>query len=317
MKIPVSIVSGFLGAGKTTLIRQFLQQDSGAHKTWIIENDFGEIGLDAAILKGKGATIRELTNGCICCTLAGDFETSLRSILLEHDVEQIIIEPSGVALLSDIIKACTSPDLKGLLRLASAVTVVDARQCELYLRNFGEFYRDQLRYSDRIFLTHADQIETLYGAIDAIQWENNHAWIYEESADRLHLPSLLFPDEVNPSQCEGGCPQAVTAGEALAGHSHDHAHAQHDHTGPFTELTLTAVTPLPMAVWEKKVRRLIATCGSQLLRLKGVVPAAEGNVEFQFAGQTLFFQVTTLAAAGIMLIGTSLDEATIRRIWED
>ncbi|EHM42659.1 GTP-binding protein [Anaeroglobus geminatus] len=157
--IPVYIVSGFLGSGKTTFIQHLLGQMRDTGKVMVIENDFGEVSFDSALLKKQGIRFEELASGCICCTLAGDFKKSLHKVLQEASTDCIIIEPSGVAKLSDIIAVCQDKELTGAIRLVRAVTVVDAQAGYMYAENFGEFFIDQIRCGQDIFLSHAGENE--------------------------------------------------------------------------------------------------------------------------------------------------------------
>ncbi len=136
----IDIISGFLGAGKTTLIKKLLKESLKDEKVVLIENEFGEIGIDGGFLKEAGIDIKEMNSGCICCTLVGDFGTSLNEVLETYHPERIIIEPSGVGKLSDVMKAVENLETKEEIMLNSRVAVVDAGKCKLYTKNFGEFF---------------------------------------------------------------------------------------------------------------------------------------------------------------------------------
>lgn len=139
MAIPVYIVSGFLGSGKTTFIQTWISQMENSRHVMVIENDFGEVGFDSALLQKQGIRFEELASGCICCTLVGDFKKSLHKVLQNADTDCIIIEPSGVAKLSDIIAVCKDVEKSGAIALAEPITIVDGRQGYMYVENFGEF----------------------------------------------------------------------------------------------------------------------------------------------------------------------------------
>ena len=154
----IDIVSGFLGAGKTTLIKKLLKEALAGTKVVLIENEFGEIGIDGGFLKESGIEIREMNAGCICCSLVGDFGTSLREVMETYAPERILIEPSGVGKLSDVMRAINDASEHTQMHLNSAVAVVDAAKCKVYLKNFGEFFDNQIAYAGTIILSRTDKI---------------------------------------------------------------------------------------------------------------------------------------------------------------
>lgn len=182
--IKIDIISGFLGAGKTTLIKKLLKETLGNEQVVLIENEFGEIGIDGGFLKEAGIEIREMNSGCICCSLVGDFDVSLREVMTAYAPERILIEPSGVGKLSDVIKAVenvttgqVSPSAGAVLN--SAVTVVDAAKCRMYLKNFGEFFIDQISWAGTIILSRTDKIseDKLVNCVEMLRKYNQRAVI--------------------------------------------------------------------------------------------------------------------------------------------
>ena len=157
MVAEIVIVSGFLGAGKTTLIQQWLDKGVFSGKTAIIENDFGGAGVDAALLRSGDVTVTELSEGCICCSLAGDFVRALEELTAQYAPDTILIEPSGVGMLSDVRRACSHPRIAPLARVRCAVTIVDIRRMSRYQASFGVFYEDQIRRADAIVLSRVEQ----------------------------------------------------------------------------------------------------------------------------------------------------------------
>ena len=155
-KVKVDIFSGFLGAGKTTLIRKLIKE-AYDEKLVLIENEFGEIGIDGGFLKDTGVQINEMNSGCICCTLVGDFKTALKQVIDQYKPERILIEPSGVGKLSDVIIAVQDAGIEEL-ELNGFTTVVDAKLCKMYMANFGEFYENQIEHASSIILSHTDGI---------------------------------------------------------------------------------------------------------------------------------------------------------------
>lgn len=160
MGTKVDIISGFLGAGKTTLIRKLLEQKLSGERIAIVENEFGEVGIDGNILKNKGIEIKEINSGCICCTLAGDFGKALKEVIAQYSPDRIIIEPSGVAKLSDVLKACNAAELKELVVLNMVITVVDVLKYQMYVLNFGEFFENQIKSAKTIILSRTQKADS-------------------------------------------------------------------------------------------------------------------------------------------------------------
>ena len=175
--IKIDVISGFLGAGKTTLIKKLFQSRIKDEKVVLIENEFGEIGVDGAFLKDSGVQIKEINSGCICCSLVGDFSSSMKEIVEKFNPDRIIIEPSGVGKLSDIIKAIEK--VEEPLKINIVATVVDGGKCKMYFKNFGEFYDDQIKQANTIIVSKTDKLteEKTLAAVDLIKSLNPHATI--------------------------------------------------------------------------------------------------------------------------------------------
>ena len=175
----IDVVSGFLGAGKTTLIKKLLKEALADQQVVLIENEFGEIGIDGGFLKDAGIEIKEMNSGCICCSLVGDFGTSLKEVLSKYKPDRILIEPSGVGKLSDIVKAIKSADLGDDVVLNSAVVVIDASKTKMYVKNFGEFYVNQVEHAGTIILSRTDKMsdEKLKEAVNILREHNQTATI--------------------------------------------------------------------------------------------------------------------------------------------
>ena len=157
--VKIDIVSGFLGAGKTTLIKKLLKDAFQGEQVVLIENEFGEIGIDGGFLKEAGIQIREMNSGCICCSLVGDFGASLKEVVEKYHPDRILIEPSGVGKLSDVIKAVQGVEKEVDITLNSYTTVVDAKKCKMYMRNFGEFFNNQVEYAGAIIMSRTDIVD--------------------------------------------------------------------------------------------------------------------------------------------------------------
>ncbi len=183
----VEIISGFLGAGKTTWIKKLLSEETTKKKIMLVENEFGQIGVDSGFLQETGVKITELNSGCICCTLVGDFIGALEKAVKEYQPELILIEPSGVGKLSDIIKAVKHTDKQANIKLSGSITVVDAKKAKLYLRNFAEFFKNQISYANVIILSHTDKLgnEELTEVMTLIKTLNTHANIVTTSWDSI------------------------------------------------------------------------------------------------------------------------------------
>ncbi|MBE5960183.1 MAG: GTP-binding protein [Lachnospiraceae bacterium] len=168
MAIEAYVISGFLGAGKTTLIQRMIKEVFQDRKIAIIENDFGETSMDAAILRSKSVQVRELSSGCICCSLSGNFVEAMYQVIRDYLPDCILIEPSGVGKLSDVIRACNHPKIMSLLNRIKAITVVDVTTLQKYCKNYGEFFIDQLRYADTIWLSHMEKSNLMISQIQGI-----------------------------------------------------------------------------------------------------------------------------------------------------
>ena len=189
----IDIISGFLGAGKTTLIKKLLKEVLADCKVVLIENEFGEIGIDGGFLNESGIEIKEMNSGCICCSLVGDFGTSLREVIKNYAPERILIEPSGVGKLSDVINACENVAADTQVEVNSAVAVVDASKCKLYIKNFGEFFCNQIAYAGTVILSRTANMsqEKLALCVDMIREYNKEATIITTPWDELQGVDIL------------------------------------------------------------------------------------------------------------------------------
>ena len=232
----IDVVSGFLGAGKTTLIKKLLKEALDGSKTVLIENEFGEIGIDGGFLKESGIEIKEMNSGCICCSLVGDFGTSLKEVISTYAPERILIEPSGVGKLSDVLKAVENVAGDLDVEINSAVAVVDASKCKMYMKNFGEFFSNQIEYAGTIILSRTDKVDQakLNACVEMIREHNDKATIITtplaqldgkevlgtiEGADKLEDMMKEMLEHIHDDHDEDEC----------CGHDHDHEHHHHDH----------------------------------------------------------------------------------------
>ena len=221
----IDIVSGFLGAGKTTLIKKLLNEALKDSKVVLIENEFGEIGIDGGFLKDAGIEIKEMNSGCICCSLVGDFGTSLKEVMKTYQPERILIEPSGVGKLSDVMKAVQDVIDEHEVVLNSAVAVVDASKCKMYIKNFGEFFINQIEHAGTIILSRTGNIseDKLKKAVELIREHNTKATIITTPWDELDGKDIL-------ATIEGAADlEAELMAELKEQREHDHEHHHHDH----------------------------------------------------------------------------------------
>lgn len=236
MKIKVDIISGFLGAGKTTLIKKLLEEKLHSEKLVIIENEFGEMGIDGSILKKSNVEVKEINSGCICCTLVGDFGKAIEEVVKKYKPDRIIIEPSGVGKLSDVIKACETPQLKDLLTINMLIAVVDVLKYQIYISNFGEFFENQIKNAKTVILSRTQKvdskkIESVFNSVRKLNnnsniittpWESIDAdliiGVAEESASLLSVQQIKSAKKLavkgyaHPKECQCGC-------------NHDHLHS--------------------------------------------------------------------------------------------
>lgn len=227
----IDIISGFLGAGKTTLIQKLLKEALKGEKVVLIENEFGEIGIDGGFLKDAGIEVTEMNSGCICCSLVGDFGSALKEVVTQYNPDRIIIEPSGVGKLSDVIKAVqgVAEDVK--LDLNSFVTVADAKKCKMYIKNFGEFYNNQVEYAGSIILSRTGDVteDKLNESVALLREHNEKAAIITTPWDQLSGEQILKVMEDGNDMIKELLEEEEICPVCGGHHDHDHEHHDHDH----------------------------------------------------------------------------------------
>ena len=228
----IDIISGFLGAGKTTLIKKLLKEVLADSKVVLIENEFGEIGIDGGFLKDAGIEIKEMNSGCICCSLVGDFGASLREVLDTYTPERILIEPSGVGKLSDVMKAVQDAMADREVELNSAVAVVDACKCRMYIKNFGEFFVNQIEHAGTVILSRTDKLseDKLTACVELIREHNAKATIITTPWEALEGKDILETIE-GARDLEAELMQEVMAQDGGHEHGPDCTCGCHDHEG--------------------------------------------------------------------------------------
>ena len=296
MATKIDIISGFLGAGKTTLIKKLLKEAYADEQVVLIENEFGEIGIDGGFLKEAGIQIREMNSGCICCSLVGDFGTSLKEVVDKYHPDRILIEPSGVGKLSDVIKAVQGVQGDVDIVLNSYTTVVDAKKCKMYMRNFGEFFNNQVEYAGAIIMSRTDIIDEKKAqqAMELLRGINAKAAIITTPIEKLDGKKILEVMEKPVSleeelmSEEEVCPECGHVHEHGEHHHHDHDHEEcgcghdHHHHHHADEVSQAGAVRQLRNTQEKILKKILETLSETeeygiILRAKGMLPAEDGT----------------------------------------
>lgn len=296
----VDIISGFLGAGKTTLIKKLLAEALKGEQVVLIENEFGEIGIDGGFLKDSGINITEMNSGCICCSLVGDFGTALRDVIRKFHPDRIIIEPSGVGKLSDVCRAVQNVAKDAPIEINSLVAVADAGKCKMYMKNFGEFYNNQIESANTIILSRTQNIsqEKLEACVALIREHNKDAALIttpwddltgRQLLDAMEKPvapeDMIFAEEEDEDEC--GCDHDHDHEEHDHEHHHDHEehdhHHHHHHHGHDADDVFTSWgRETPRKYTKEEVENILRTLSETkdygtILRAKGMLPAQDGT----------------------------------------
>ncbi len=254
----IDIISGFLGAGKTTFIKKLLEEAIAGEQVVLIENEFGEIGIDGGFLKNSGIEIREMNSGCICCSLVGDFGASLAEVLKTYKPDRVIIEPSGVGKLSDVMKAVRDVSADMDVILNSAVTIVDAAKCKMYMKNFGEFFNNQIENAGTIVLSRTDVADEkkVEAAAAMIREHNAKASIVTTPCAQLTGPQLLEIIEKPDTMMEDLLKEVEASHHDHEHHHHEHEHEcgcghdhehHHEHMSAAVATTMNIITSMTMS----------------------------------------------------------------------
>ena len=314
----IDIFSGFLGAGKTTLIKKLIKEAYSGENLVLIENEFGEIGIDGGFLKEAGIEIREMNSGCICCSLVGDFDASLKEVLTRFKPDRILIEPSGVGKLSDVISA-VSGVLSDEVVLNSATAVVDAVKCKMYMKNFGEFFGNQIEHADCIVLSRTDLADDakISAATELIRSKNKKATLITTPIENLSGVDILQAMEQSETidalkcelehehhhhhhdeHCDCGC--------------HDHHHADEVFTSWGKETSLTFTT--------QQIKAILTAMDEgeygSVLRAKGYVKGEDGWIYFDYVPSQADIRSGSAAVIGrVCVIGADINEAALNNLF--
>lgn len=305
MAADLFIISGFLGAGKTTLIKKLITEGFRNENIVIIENDFGDASVDAALLRTPNIEVRELSSGCICCSLSGDFVRALLDVLKRFKPSKILIEPSGVSKVSDIIKSCSDPRVRRLATLKSAITVVDAKRCKKHLNNFGEFFEDQIKNADVVLLSHTEA-----SPADARDARSLVKSLNERSAVIAVPWHQLTPEQIlNP---EASLPPVLhTCDRQDSGKKSCH----HSANEVFETITIKAQHKYSVNDLKKRVEKMELHENGTILRVKGIVPGINGYINLQYVPGETVLTSTTVTGNDVCIIGRNLDRNRLMRIF--
>lgn len=331
----IDIISGFLGAGKTTLIKKLLQEALQGQKVVLIENEFGEIGIDGGFLKEAGIQITEMNSGCICCSLVGDFGKALEEVIETYHPDRIIIEPSGVGKLSDVIRAVQGVAEHEPVLLNSFVTVADAMKCKMYAKNFGEFFLNQIEHAGAILLSRTQNVkaEKLDQCVALLRGHNKDARIVTTPWDELTGAQLLDVMEASHSLAEELLEQVEHEhaehghhhhghGETCGCHDHGHEHHHHHdgacacgHDHHADEVFQSWGVETPKKFTEEELSGCLTALGDialgTVLRAKGIVPCADGGwLHFDYVpGMPEIRRGAADYTGRLCVIGAELDES--------
>jgi G3E family GTPase len=305
MTAEIYVISGFLGAGKTTLIQKLLKEAFKNEKIVLIENDFGDISVDAALLKTSGIEVKEINSGCICCSLSGDFVNALKELTDRYQPDKIIIEPSGVGKLSDIVKACSDQRIQPYAKISRKITVADVKRCQIYLDNFGEFYEDQIKNADVILLSRIDKFpDKVDEAMRLIKSLNAHSVVLSKPLAQIDTAEIMYPQDehrAHKEHCGHGC---------RCGHDHDYTcNDAHKHSAEdiFDTVTIRTKHAFSMDDLKARVANMERNAHGTILRAKGIVRGSGGFMNLQYLPGDI--KITKCAASGdiLCIIGRNLN----------
>ncbi|MDD6269354.1 MAG: GTP-binding protein [Oscillospiraceae bacterium] len=330
----IHIFSGFLGAGKTTLIKKLIAESYAGEKLVLIENEFGEIGIDGGFLQDAGVAVTEMNSGCICCSLVGDFGKALAQVLETYHPDRILIEPSGVGKLSDVIRAVQNVQVDDAV-LEGSVTVVDAKKCKMYQKNFGEFWGNQIENADCIILSHTKGLspEKLKDAADRVRAMNNKAVLittdWEELTGNQILAAINRADtlsseleKLKEETCEHHHHHHEEGEECCCGHHHDHDH-DHEHHHHHADDIFTSWGRETTRVYsEEEISSALSELENEekfgfILRAKGIVPCTDGTwIHFDYVPGTPDIRRGSAGTTGrLCVIGSKINEEKIAEIF--
>lgn len=327
--IKIDIFSGFLGAGKTTLIKKLIKEVYQGEQVVLIENEFGEIGVDGGFLQDAGIRITEMNSGCICCTLVGDFAKALKEVAAQYLPDRIIIEPSGVGKLSDVIRAVQQAGVEGA-QLNAFCTVVDAKKCKMYLKNFGEFFLDQVEHASCIVLSHTSDESKVEEAVRLLR-EHTDVTIVTTDWNAINGKEILAAIEQKDSLKEELEKLAAEVGHDEHEHCHhDHAHCDHEHGHcchdhshhhhHADEVFTSWGVETGRKFTKEELSHALEALGSgeygQILRAKGIVDGGEEWIYFDYVpGEPDLRTGLPMVTGRLCVIGCDLKEDALNHLF--
>ena len=316
----IDIISGFLGAGKTTVIKKLISEALNGEKLVLLENEFGEIGIDGSFMKDAGINVTEMNSGCICCSLVGDFNKALKMLIEQYAPERIIIEPSGVGKLSDVVAAVENVKKDEDIEISSKTAVVDASKCKMYIKNFGEFFNNQIESASAIILSRTQKLTDtkLKEAVELIREHNPHAPIITTPWDMLDGKQILdvmcgankdLIDEHEHHHHDEEC----------CCHEHEHEHHHHHHADDiFTNFGIETASKISKERLEEVLKLLSDTDKyGFVLRAKGILPTDTGSwVQFDFVPEEYEIRDGSPDYTGrLCVIGTNINKQAITELF--
>ena len=340
----VTIISGFLGAGKTTFIKKLIEEIYKGQKVVLIENEFGEIGIDGGFLKDAGVQINEMNSGCICCSLVGDFGKALKQVSHDYAPDMIIIEPSGVGKLSDVIAAVENVKEEADLELENFITVADATKCKLYMKNFGEFYNNQIESATTVVLSRTQNVDEakLETAVNLIKEHNDKASIITTPWDELTGEQIisalkhtsLVDDMLKDMDICPECGHHHEDDEECCHHDHEHHHHDHEdgecddpncschhHHHHADEVFTSWGKETPKIYTQADIDRILTALDSgdygAILRAKGIVNGTDGAwIEFDYVPEEHEIRAGHPDYTGrLCVIGSNLKEEKLAELF--
>ena len=332
----ITIISGFLGAGKTTLIKKLLEEAFQGEKIVLIENEFGEIGIDGGFLKDAGIQVNEMNSGCICCSLVGDFGTALKEVLDTYAPDRILIEPSGVGKLSDVVKAVENVAGTMDVHIDSSIVVVDGKKCKMYMKNFGEFFNNQVEHAGTIVLSRTQSMteEKLQEAVALLREHNEAATMITTPWDDLNGKQILdamhhaeldmdAPHEHHHHDHEHG--EGCTCGCHDHDHDHEGHHHHHDHDGHHhaDEVFTSWGVETPRRFGTEELQQMLEELGGSekygvILRAKGILQNTDGSwMQFDFVPEEYEVRGGEPDYTGrLCVIGSGLKEDALKELFQ-
>lgn len=309
MAAKIYIVAGFLGAGKTTFIQKIIRESFQDEKVALIENDFGDISVDTAILSSNKIEIKEINSGCICCSLSGNFVKALKELLERFKPDSIIIEPSGVGKLSDIMKSCMDSSILPLAKVVSKITVVDVKRCKIYVDNFGEFFEDQIKHADAVLLSRTkEHPEKIASACELIQKINSQAVIFSQPWEQINLSDLSAPKGNFDKHIKYiGHRENFTYKRPVLYHHKYIRNLNHTANEIFDTVTIHTDKIFDMNELKERIDTMEKQTQGTILRAKGILRSHDGYLNLQYLPGDIQIEDCSIRGNVLCIIGRNLN----------